>query len=71
MRLKVYTRASLVAQMVKNLPAVQETRLQSLSREYPLEKGVAIHNNTLAWRIAWTEELGELWPMGLQRVRHN
>ena len=62
MRRKVYTRASLVAQMVKNLLAMQETRVQSQSQEYPLEKGVAIHKSILAWRIAWTEEFGELWP---------
>ena len=47
-------RASLVAQMVKNLPAMQETQLQSLSQEDPLEKEVATHTRILAWRIPWT-----------------
>ena len=49
-----------VAQMVKNLPAMQETRVQSLGQEDPLEKGMAIHSSILAWRIPWTEEPGEL-----------
>ena len=47
--------ASLVAQMVKNLPAVQETWVQSLGQEDPLEKGMATHSSILAWRIPWTE----------------
>ena len=51
--------------MVKNLPAVQETRVQSLGGEDPLEKGVATHCSTLAWRIPWTEEPGRLQSMGL------
>ena len=49
-----------VAQTVKNLPVRQETRVQSLSWEVPLEKGMAIHSNTLAWRIPWTEKPGRL-----------
>jgi len=49
-----------MAQMVKNLPAVQETPVQSLAREDPLEKGMAIHTSILAWRIPWTEEPGRL-----------
>jgi len=49
-----------VAQTVKNLPAVQETRVRSLGREDPLEKGVAIHSSILAWRIPWTEKPGGL-----------
>ena len=57
-----------MAQMVKNLPAVQETRVQSLGREDPLEKEMATHFNILAWRIPWTEEPGGLWSMGSQRV---
>ena len=57
--------------MVKNLPAVQETRVQSLGGEDPLEKGVATHCSTLAWRIPWTEEPGRLQSMGLQRVGHD
>ena len=56
--------ASLVAQMVKNLPAVQETQVQSLVQEDPLGKGMAIHSSTLAWRIPWTEEPGGLHSMG-------
>ena len=51
--------------MVKNLPAVQETRVQSLGGEDPLEKGVATHCSALAWRIPWTEEPGRLQSMGL------
>ena len=48
--------------MVKNLPAMQETWVQSLGQEDPLEKGVAIHSSILAWRISWTEEPGGLQP---------
>ena len=51
----------LVAQTEKNLPAMQETWLRSLGREYPLEKGMATHSSILAWRIPWTEEPGGLW----------
>ena len=61
--------ASLVAQMVKYLPTVQETQVRSLSWEDPLEKRMATHSSILAWRIPWTEEPGGLWSMGLQRVR--
>ena len=50
--------ASLVAQMVKRLPAVRETQVRSLGQEDPLEKEMATHSSTLAWRIPWTEELG-------------
>ena len=60
--------ASLVAQMVKNLPAMQETWVQALSQEDPLEKGMATHCSIIAWRIPWTEELGKLESMGSQRV---
>ena len=63
--------ASLVAQMVKNLPEKQETLVWSLSQEDPLEKGVVTHSSILAWRIPWTEEPGGLQSMGLQRVRHD
>ena len=63
--------ASLVAQMVKNLPAVQETWVQSLGWEDPLEKGMATHSSILAWIIPWTEGPGELQSMGSQRVRHD
>ena len=54
--------------MVKNLPAVQETRVQSLGQEDPLEKGMATQSSMLAWRIPWTEEPSGLQSMGSQRV---
>ena len=60
-----FPRASLAAQMVKNLPAVQETQVQSLSQKDPLEKAMATHSRILAWRTPWTEEPGGLWSMGL------
>ena len=62
---------SLVAQMVKNLSAMQETWIQSLGREDPLEKEMATHSGIPAWRIPWTEEPGGLQSMGSQRLRHN
>ena len=62
---------SLVTQMVKNLPAMQETWIQSLGREDPLEKGTAIYSSILAWKIPWIEEPGGLQSMGLQRVGHD
>ena len=63
--------ASLVAQSVKNLPAVQETRVRSLGWEDPLEKEMATHSSILAWKISWTEGPGGLQSMGSQRVRQN
>ena len=66
-----YSWASLVAQLVKNLPAMQETWVQTLGWEDPLEKGIATCSSVLAWRIPWTEEPGGLQSMGSQRVRHN
>ena len=63
--------ASLVAQMVKRLPALVETRVQSLGWQDPLEKEIATHSSTLAWKIPWTEEPGGLQSMGSQRVRHD
>ena len=57
---------ALVAQTVKNLPAVRETRVQSLGQKDPLEKGMTTHSNILAWRIPWTEKPGALQSMGLQ-----
>ena len=63
--------ASLVAQSIKNLPAVQETRVRSLGLEDPLEKEMATHSSILAWKISWTEEPGELQSMGSQRVGHD
>ena len=62
---------SLGAQMVKNLLVMQETRVQSLGWNNALEKGMAIHSSTLAWRIPWTEETGRLQSMGFQRLRHD
>ena len=62
--------ASLVAGMVKNLPAVQETGVRSLGWEDPREEGMATHSSALSWRIPWTEEPGRLQPMGSQRVPH-
>ena len=63
--------ASLVAQRLKHLPAMQETWVQSLSREDPLEKEMGTHSSILAWRIPWMEEPGRLHSMGSQRVRHD
>ena len=60
-----------MAQMVKNLPAMQETQVQFLGWEDPLEKGMATHSNILARRIPWTEEPGVLQSMWWQRVGHN
>ena len=63
--------ASLVAQMVKRLPIMQETQVQSLCQEDLLEKEMATHSSILAWKIPWTEESGSLQSMGLQRVGHD
>ena len=63
--------ASLVTQMVKNLPVIQATWVPSLGWEDPLEKGTATHSNILAWSISWTEGPGRLQSMGLQRVGHD
>ena len=60
-----------MAQTVKNLPAVQETWVQSLGQEDPREKGMATHSSDLAWRILWTEEPGGLQSTGSQRVGHD
>ena len=61
----------MTVQKVKNLPAMQETQVQSLDWEDPLEKGVGTHSSILAWRIPCTEEPGGLQSMGLQRVGHD
>ena len=61
----------LVAQRLKCLPGIQETRVRSLDQEDPLEKEMATHSSTLAWRIPWREEPGGLQSMGLQRVGHD
>ena len=63
--------ASLVAQRVKRLPPMQETRVRFLGREDPLEKEMAIHSSILAWRIPWTEKPSRLQSTGLQRVGHD
>ena len=60
-----------MAQTVKHLPAMWKTQVQSLGREDPLEKEMATHFSTVAWKIPWIEEHGRLQPMGLQRVRHD
>ena len=60
-----------MAQVVKNLPAMQETQVRSLGLEDPLEKGLAPHSIILVWRIPWTEEPDGLLSIGLQRVGHN
>ena len=66
-----YTWTSLVAQLVKNLPAMWETQVRSLGWEDPLEKEMATHSNTLAWKILWMEKPGRLQSMGLQRAGHD
>ena len=63
--------ASLVAQSVKNLPALRETQVQSLGQEDPLEKGMVTHSSIPAWRIQWTEEPGQVQSMESQRVEHD
>ena len=60
-----------VAQLVKNLPALQKIRVRSLGREDPLEKEMATHSSILAWKISWTQESGGLQSIGLQRVGHD
>ena len=62
---------SSVAQMVKRLSTMQETRVRSLGWEDPLEKEMATHSSTIAWKIPWTEEPGRLQSMGSQRVGHD
>ena len=64
-------RTSLVAQTVKCLPTMRETQVQSLGWEDPLEKEMATHASTLAWKIPWMEEPGRLQSMGWQRVGHD
>ena len=64
-------KTSLVAQMVKCLSTMRETWVRSLGWEDPLEKEMAIHSSTIAWKIPWTEEPGRLQSMGSQRVGHN
>ena len=64
-------RTSLVAHTIKRLPTMWETRVQSLGQEDILEKEMATHSSTLAWKIPWTEEPGRLQSMGSQTVRHD
>ena len=68
---QIWGKTFLVAQMVKNLPAMQEIQVWYLGQENPLEEGMATHSSFLVWRIPWTEEPGRLQSMGSQRVRHN
>ena len=70
MLFKIHLEASLIAQS-ENLRAVQETRVQSLDQEDPLEKEMATDSSILAWKIPWTEKPGGLQSMGSQRARHN
>ena len=67
----VHEGASLVAQLVKNLPTMQETWVQSLDWEDSLEKGTASHSSILAWKMPWTEESGRLQSLGSQRVGYD
>ena len=67
----IYTYYSLMAQRVKRLPAMQETQVQFLGQEDPLEKEIATHSSTLAWKIPWMEKPGRLQSTGWQRVGHN
>ena len=67
----ILPRASLVALVVKNLPAMQETRVRSLGREDPLEKRMTTHSSILGWRIPWTKEQGGPQSMGLQKTGHS
>ena len=69
--ISIFYWASLVAQMVKNPPAIWDTWVRSLSWEDLLEKGMPTHSSIPAWRIPWTEEPGVLQPTGLQRIRHD
>ena len=69
--LTTVVRVSLVSQMVRNLPTVQETWVQFLGREDPLEEEMATHSSTLAWKMPWTEEPDRLQSMGSQRVAHD
>ena len=70
-QMHIASRASLGAQMVKNLPAMRESRVRSLGREDPLEKEMATHSSIVAWKISWTEEPGRLQSIGSQRIGHD
>ena len=71
MPLFLLCKASLVAQTVKHLPTMWQAQVRSLGWEYPLEKEMATHSSTLAWKMPWTEERGRLQSMGSQRVRRD
>ena len=64
----MYSRTSLIAQLVKNMPAMQETQVQFLGRKDHLEKEITTHSSILMWRIPWTEEPGRLQSMGSQEL---
>ena len=70
LRYQKFLEDSLVAETVKSLPSMQETRIQSLGQEDPLEKEMATHSSIPAWKIPWTEEPGGLQSMGSERIRH-
>ena len=70
-RCMLFYRTSMVAQMVKRLPTMQETWVRSLGQEDPLEKEMATHSSTLAWKTPWMEECGRLQSMESQRVGHD
>ena len=70
-RIYSVTRTSIIAEMVKNLPVMRVTWVQSLGWEDPLEKGMATHSSILAWRIPWIEEPGGIRSMGSQRARQD
>ena len=67
----LYNMTSLITQTVKRLSTMQESRVRSLDWEDPLEKELAVHSSTIAWKIPWTEEPARLQSMGLQRVGHD
>ena len=67
----LYNMTSLITQTVKRLSTMQESRVRSLDWEDPLEKEMAVHSSTIAWKIPWTEEPARLQSMGLQRVGHD
>ena len=71
MNVHILVMVSLVAQTLKNLPAMWETEVWSLGREDPLKKGLGTQSSILAWKIPWTEEPGELQSVGLQSIRHD
>ena len=71
LKTRISVRTSLIAQLVKNPPAMRETWIRSLGWDDPLEKGIATYSSVLAWRIPWTEEPGRLQFVRSQRVRHN